>query len=99
MAEGRGPRQALVAEDAAAYARSAGAAPCLSRCADHLHAPRSGGSGRQQLLARLEPDVPAERLCRPAVDRPRPEERRVGKECVSTGRARWSPYHSKKKTN
>src|SRR3546814_7702404 len=71
MAEGRGPRQALVAEDAAAYARSAGAAPCLSRCADHLHAPRSGGSGRQQLLARLEPDVPAERLCRPAVDRPR----------------------------
>src|SRR3546814_18487617 len=23
----------------------------------------------------------------------RPEERRVGKECVSTGRSRWSPYH------
>src|SRR3546814_18569289 len=23
---------------------------------------------------------------------PRPEERRVGKECVSTGRTRWSPY-------
>src|SRR3546814_11789684 len=28
----------------------------------------------------------------------RSEERRVGKECVSTCRARWSPYHSKKKT-
>src|SRR3546814_14665750 len=29
------------------------------------------------------------------VDRPllRSEERRVGKECVSTGRSRWSPYH------
>src|SRR3546814_11338501 len=27
----------------------------------------------------------------------RAEERRVGKECVSTGRYRWSPYHSKKK--
>src|SRR3546814_16329800 len=27
----------------------------------------------------------------------RPDERRVGKECVSTGRARWSPYHYKKK--
>src|SRR3546814_13469355 len=27
----------------------------------------------------------------------RPEERRVGKECVSTGRVRWSRYHSKKK--
>src|SRR3546814_12391184 len=24
---------------------------------------------------------------------PRSEERRVGKECVSTGRSRWSPYN------
>src|SRR3546814_20715201 len=29
----------------------------------------------------------------------RSEERRVGKECVSTCRSRWSPYHSKKKNN
>src|SRR3546814_20268667 len=28
----------------------------------------------------------------------RSEERRVGKECVSTCRTRWSPYHKKKKT-
>src|SRR3546814_13993834 len=28
---------------------------------------------------------------------PRSEERRVGKECVSTCRSRWSPYHKKKK--
>src|SRR3546814_13089710 len=28
---------------------------------------------------------------------PRSEERRVGKECVSTCRSRWSPYHSKQK--
>src|SRR3546814_14395646 len=27
----------------------------------------------------------------------RSEERRVGKECVSTCRARWLPYHAKKK--
>src|SRR3546814_19429854 len=27
----------------------------------------------------------------------RSEERRVGKECVSTCKSRWSPYHSKKK--
>src|SRR3546814_12130552 len=27
----------------------------------------------------------------------RSEERRVGKECVSTCRSRWSPYHSNKK--
>src|SRR3546814_18807643 len=29
----------------------------------------------------------------------RSEERRVGKECVSTCRYRWSPDHSKKKNN
>src|SRR3546814_19493041 len=29
--------------------------------------------------------------------RARSEERRVGKECVSTCRSRWSPYHLKKK--
>src|SRR3546814_11074049 len=28
----------------------------------------------------------------------RSEERRVGKECVSTCRSRWSPYNEKKKT-
>src|SRR3546814_11145669 len=27
---------------------------------------------------------------------PRSEERRVGKECVSTCRSRWTPYHLKK---
>src|SRR3546814_18743987 len=27
------------------------------------------------------------------------EERRVGKECVSPCRSRWSPYHQKKKAN
>src|SRR3546814_14800493 len=31
------------------------------------------------------------------VERHRSEERRVGKECVSTVRSRWSPYHKKKK--
>src|SRR3546814_15261510 len=29
----------------------------------------------------------------------RSDERRVGKECVSTCRSRWSPYHYKKKQN
>src|SRR3546814_12060781 len=29
----------------------------------------------------------------------RSEERRVGKECVSTCRYRWSPYHKKKNKN
>src|SRR3546814_13424419 len=30
-------------------------------------------------------------------DLARSEERRVGKECVSTCRSRWSPYHEKQK--
>src|SRR3546814_18159456 len=29
----------------------------------------------------------------------RSEERRVGKECVSTCRSRWSPYYKKKNSN
>src|SRR3546814_15773150 len=29
----------------------------------------------------------------PVREHPRSEERRVGKECVSTCRSRWSPYH------
>src|SRR3546814_11005480 len=33
----------------------------------------------------------------PVVQRLRSEERRVGKECVSTCRSRWSPYLLKKK--
>src|SRR3546814_18196728 len=35
-------------------------------------------------------------LCNAHPDRS--EERRVGKECVSTCRSRWSPYHKKKNT-
>src|SRR3546814_6342278 len=34
----------------------------------------------------------------PAADRGSSEERRVGKECVSTCRSRWSPNHQKKNT-
>src|SRR3546814_17479877 len=44
----------------------------------------------RDLAARLRRQYPAERLSRS-------EERRVGKECVSTCRSRWSPYHSKTK--
>src|SRR3546814_2989578 len=39
------------------------------------------------------PHAPAEG---PAGGGTRSEERRVGKECVSTCRSRWSPYHYKK---
>src|SRR3546814_13633133 len=36
-------------------------------------------------------------VMRLGIGRHRSEERRVGKECVSTCRSRWSPYHYKKK--
>src|SRR3546814_1289499 len=45
-----------------------------------LHVGVAGADGAQQQLELL--GVPA-----------RSEERRVGKECVSTCRSRWSPYH------
>src|SRR3546814_13230610 len=32
-------------------------------------------------------------VCMLGIAQPRSEERRVGKECVSTCRSRWSPYH------
>src|SRR3546814_6670526 len=39
--------------------------------------------------------VPTVPVSQPSIagDMPRSEERRVGKECVSTCRSRWSPYH------
>src|SRR3546814_20022236 len=39
----------------------------------------------------------AEMIASPAFRSPRSEERRVGQECVSTCRSRWSPSSSKKK--
>src|SRR3546814_13374369 len=44
------------------------------------------------------PDTISRRLLASPVTRQlsRSEERRVGKECVGTGRSRWSPYHYKK---
>src|SRR3546814_18464540 len=56
------------------------------------------GCGPALHLTRIPDPLPPERT------HPRPpalwlakrsEERRVGKECVSTCRSRWSPYHSK----
>src|SRR3546814_15706426 len=42
-------------------------------------------------------DVLARRRAAEHAEARRSEERSVGKECVSTGSTRWSPYHSKKK--
>src|SRR3546814_16085676 len=62
------------------------AAAQLARdCADGFAAAEREGAQRGQR---------AERRRR---HRQRSEERRVGQECVSTCRSRWSPYHSTKK--
>src|SRR3546814_14446343 len=45
------------------------------------------GSALDHIIARFGTDAVAEVTGR------RSEERRVGKECVSTCRSRWSPYH------
>src|SRR3546814_3821836 len=51
----------------------------------------------RNLAGKPQPDVGRRRGGRPLTDRQRrklrSEERRVGKECVSTCRSRWSPYH------
>src|SRR3546814_15533100 len=46
-----------------------------------------------QRYLRLRGELPAHTDALFVVDRYRSEERRVGKECVSTCRSRWSPYH------
>src|SRR3546814_16315013 len=51
---------------------------------------RDAGAGHE-----LHAAFPARLTSAPAL--PRSEERRVGKECVSTCRSRWSPLHEKKK--
>src|SRR3546814_14756088 len=57
----------------------------LRRC--HLTKPCSLGTYRHHRLHIFGGDNGAGR------NAPRSEERRAGKECVSTGRSRWSPLH------
>src|SRR3546814_12061786 len=52
-----------------------------------LHGEKAPPGGRGVELGVLPVDIE---------DVGRSEERRVGKECVSTCRSRWSPYHKKK---
>src|SRR3546814_12355711 len=53
------------------------------------------GKGLRTLEGTLPPGTQVFDDLAAVVDRS--EERRVGKECVSTCRSRWSPYHSQKK--
>src|SRR3546814_6612500 len=55
----------------------------LDQLIGYLAAPEGSQSGQQ----------PEQRDVAILASSPRSEERRVGKECVSTCRSRWSPYH------
>src|SRR3546814_13611633 len=47
------------------------------------------GNSIEESVGAPQPAVGTLRIC----EQDRSEERRVGKECVSTCRSRWSPYH------
>src|SRR3546814_13452043 len=83
------PRRASASKDRANDER-----PVLSAALAGQLAARTGtqrGKVRPEGLQQGVPDDEARH------DRHRSEERRVGKEGVSTGRSRWSPKHKKKK--
>src|SRR3546814_18496545 len=61
------------------------------------HAARKAGKQRQCNIGRGGHDKPHDQEGAQQNGKMRSEERRVGKECVSTCRSRWSPYHTKKK--
>src|SRR3546814_10929113 len=70
----------------------------------HLFLQSFGAGDRNRTSCRPAAGNPEGRACAGTRGRapfgcPRSEERRVGKECVSTCRSRWSPYHKKKKAN
>src|SRR3546814_13481104 len=81
-------------DGAAVFANSFAVLPeLIGNCSDLVEEDRSvGGISLERVLAAIGlpfsvgPD-------RSIIFTPRSEERRVGKECVSKCRSRWSPYH------
>src|SRR3546814_11350917 len=94
----QGPRAAVV-EGAALVQRTAGAAAGGGGVPGAGQAVLTGApAGTPTRRARLRGRRCGARRGSPLpacgrAGRRRTEERRVGKECVSTGRSRWSPYH------
>src|SRR3546814_11274224 len=73
----------------------AGAVLVKLRAADdvaRLDALRASAELAQSIYSRDKAQLEAHAISQAALDS-RSEERRVGKECVSTCRSRWSPYH------
>src|SRR3546814_13242540 len=70
----------------------------MGRVLDHRKSIEVADKTGDESVGRLLIDVPRAGQLRDAavLHDQRSEERRVGKECVSTCRSRWSPYHIKK---
>src|SRR3546814_13860188 len=73
--------------------------PLRARRRTSRRIPSGSNASRTGRPAQSWPCRSTVRSCRRFATPPatRSEERRVGKECVSTCRSRWWPYHSKKK--
>src|SRR3546814_3348937 len=82
----------LMATDSVVSRRMIDHCAAMALCTDRPNAVGDKGSS-----AAKDCNRPKLRLVSPCREA-RSEERRVGKECVSTCRSRWSPYHYKKKT-
>src|SRR3546814_12644285 len=68
---------------------------CSSDLSRSARAPRWSGAGRRRPGQAALRNRRFQTDCAWKISGPyRSEERRVGKECVSTCRSRWSPYHS-----
>src|SRR3546814_12217839 len=78
------------------HGRLGGAEPAADGLVHPRHAD-DGAGGRAAVHQHVLAD--GEALAEPALPLGRSEERRVGKECVSTCRSRWAPDPSKKNNN
>src|SRR3546814_11383921 len=96
-----GPTRAVLARGAIGAGLVAGiAAPAIAAAQQHEPLPRLDEVGNHMLTfignylgshGNLDAEIPA--ACSSAVLASSSEERRVGKECVSTCSSRWLPYH------
>src|SRR3546814_11906559 len=68
----------------------------LARLGDRAPAPRLAGHRAHELRVAVPAALAGVDRAAVRLQLGRSEERRVGKECVSPCRSRWSPYHYKK---
>src|SRR3546814_15989048 len=72
---------------------------CVGQLVQAFHVQALGVGGFEELREQLGHAAGADHVVALAAQHQRSEERRVGQECVSSGRSGGWPYLSKKKTN